>query len=130
MGLFKKKTVKLTAQQQKWNKMWELWAEEKADSPYAELMTYHSEINNGGHCQYFENFENADDIQKEMSQLEGVLPSLLVANLRIAYQAYLKWEENNRNKYAEVNLKRCDNTFLQNEQTINDILETYASKIE
>lgn len=39
-GLFKKKKVELTEAQHKFNKMWELWAEEKAESPYAELMTY------------------------------------------------------------------------------------------
>lgn len=40
-------------EQTKWDKMWELWAEEQAESPYAELMTYQSEIDNGGHDQYF-----------------------------------------------------------------------------
>ena len=63
MGLFdflKKKEVQLTDEQKKWNKMWELWSEGEADSPYAELMTYQSEINNGGHGQYFCNIENND----------------------------------------------------------------------
>ena len=41
MGLFafsKKKKGELTEAQLKWNKMWQLWAEGHADSPYAELM--------------------------------------------------------------------------------------------
>ena len=50
-GLFKKKKVKLTEKELKWNKLWELWAEGHIDSPYSELMTYQSEINNGGHAQ-------------------------------------------------------------------------------
>ena len=69
MGLFdffKKKKVELTEEQLKWNKMWELWAEEKVASPYSELMTYQSEINNGGHSQYFTNIKNVSDIQKEV----------------------------------------------------------------
>ena len=73
MGLFdflKKKKVELTEEQLKWNKMWELWTEGHADSPYAELMTYQSEINNGGHSQYFDNVSNTSDLQKEMLSLE------------------------------------------------------------
>ena len=50
--LFKKKKVELTEEQLKWNKMWDLWTDGEAESPYAELMTYQSEINNGGHGQY------------------------------------------------------------------------------
>ena len=73
MGLFdifKKKKVELTEEQLKWNKMWELWTEEKVESPYAELMTYQSEINNGGHCQYFSNVENVSDLPKEIFELD------------------------------------------------------------
>ena len=57
MGLFdifKKKKVELTEEQLKWNKMWELWTEAKVEVPYAQLMTYQSEVNNGGHDQYFQ----------------------------------------------------------------------------
>ncbi len=38
--LFKKKNTELTKEAQQWNAMWDLWAQGKADSPYAELMTY------------------------------------------------------------------------------------------
>ena len=85
MGLFdvfKKKKVELTEEQQKWNKMWELWAEGEAISPYAELMTYQGEINNGGHDQYFTNVENTGDLQKEMSALEKMLSPNLKNNLQ------------------------------------------------
>ena len=37
---FKKNKAEPTDEQKKWNKMWDLWAEGRADSPYAELMTY------------------------------------------------------------------------------------------
>ena len=70
MGLFdifKKKKVELTEEQLKWNKMWELWTEAKAEAPYAQLMTYQSEVNNGGHDQYFTNVENTSDLQAEIS---------------------------------------------------------------
>ena len=69
MGLFdifKKKKIELTEEQLRWNKTWDLWVEKKAETPYAELMTYQSEVNNGGHDQYFTKVENTGDIQKEI----------------------------------------------------------------
>ena len=72
MGLFdifKKKKAKLTEEQLKWNKMWDLWAEEKAQSPYAQLMTYQSEINNGGHDQYFTNIDNIGNAKVDGSKI-------------------------------------------------------------
>ena len=132
MGLFsffKKKEVKLTEEQRKWNKMWELWTEEKADSPYAQLMTYQSEINNGGHDQYFTNVQNTADLQNEMSILEKILPVIHKDNLRKAYRAYLVLEER-EDDLAEKTLERCDDVFYENEAELNDILEEYAKTIE
>ena len=128
-GLFKKKKVELTEAQLKFNKMWELWAEEKAESPYAELMTYQSEVNNGGHSQYFCNVENVDDLQKEMAELGRVLPFDLNENLQKAYQAHLILEKTEDEKAEEI-MERCDDVFYENEQIINQLLEKYAEKIE
>ena len=92
MGLFdvfKKKKVELTEEQQKWNKMWELWAEGEAISPYAELMTYQGEINNGGHDQYFINVENTGDLKKEMSALEKMLSPKLKNNLQLVQNSII-----------------------------------------
>ncbi len=133
MGLFdflKKKEVQLTDEQKKWNKMWELWAEGEADSPYAELMTYQSEINNGGHDQYFLNVENTGDLQKEMSVLETVLSAKLKNNLQKAYKAYLVLEEKEDDEKAEEIMEECDDVFYENEEEINHILEEYSDKIE
>lgn len=133
MGLFdmfKKKKVELTEEQLKWNKIWELWTEEKADSPYAELMTYQSEINNGGHSQYFCNVDNVSDLQKEMSALEKILTSHLYKNLQKAYKAYLILEENEYDEKAEEILEQCDDNFYENEEQINLILQEYANKLE
>ncbi len=133
MGLFdvfKKKEVELTKEELQWNKMWDLWTEQKVDSPYAELMTYQSEINNGGHDQYFLNVENTGNLEKEMSVLDKVLSAKLKDNLRKAYQAYLALEENEDDEDAEEMLEQCDDTFYENEEEINHALEEYASKIE
>lgn len=133
MGLFdifKKKKVELTQKQLKWNIMWELWTEEKAVSPYAELMTYQSEINNGGHDQYFTNVDNTGDLKKEMSALKQILSTQLKDNLDKAYQAYLVLEENEADEEAEETLGQCDDVFYENEEEINRALEEYASQIE
>ena len=129
-NIFKKKKVELTEEQQKWNKMWELWTEEKVETPYAELMTYQSEINNGGHSQYFTNVENIGDLQKEMSALEQILSKKLGTNLKKAYKAYLVLEENEDDEEAEEVLEQCDDVFYENEEEINLALEEYASKLE
>lgn len=128
-GLFKKKKVELTEAQLKFNKMWELWAEEKAESPYAELMTYQSEVNNGGHSQYFCNVENVGDLQKELTELGRVLPFDLNENLQKAYQAHLILKKTEDEKAEEI-MERCDDVFYENEQIINQLLEKYAEKIE
>ena len=132
MGLFnffKQEKVKLTEEQCKWNKMWDLWAEEKAESPYAQLMTYQSEINNGGHDQYFTNVENIADLQNEISVLETILPVIHRDNLRKAYKAYLVLKEKD-DEEAEKVLEQCDDAFYENETELNCILEEYAQKIE
>lgn len=132
MGLFdifKKKKVELTEEQLKWNKMWELWTEEKTKSPYTELMTYQSEINNGGHSQYFCNVDNVSDLKKEMSALEEILTPLLRENLQKAYKADLILEEKEDEEAEEV-LDQCDDVFYENEEQINRILQEYANTLE
>lgn len=129
MGLFdifKKKQVELTEEQRKWNKMWELWTEEKAEAPYAQLMTYQSEVNNGGHDQYFTNVENTSDLQNEISVLETILPVKHRSNFQTAHKAYMALEEDER---AAETLEQCDNVFWENEDELNRILESYAATI-
>ena len=128
-GLSKKKKVKLTEKELKWNKLWELWAEGHIDSPYSELMTYQSEINNGGHAQYFDNVSNTSDLQNEMLSLKTILPLQLSAALEQAYTAYLKLEENDDAQSEEL-LGQCDDMFYEKEEEINRILEERAAKIE
>lgn len=128
--IFKKKKVELTEEQLKWNKIWDLWTEGKAESPYAQLMTYQSEINNGGHSQYFFNVDNVSNLQEEMSALEKILTSHLYKNLRNAYKAYLILEENEDDEKAEEALEQCDDAFYENEEQVNLILREYANKLE
>ena len=141
MGLFgffkkkflKKKKVELTEEQIKfnmqWNKMWDLWVNEQAQSPYAELMTYQSEVNNGGHAQYFDNVSNTSDLQKEMQALETILPPQHRQTLKAAYEANLAIEQGGDEKAQKI-LERCDAEYYNNEPDINRILEGYAATIQ
>ncbi|MBR6567525.1 MAG: DUF4375 domain-containing protein [Clostridia bacterium] len=129
MGLFdifRKKKTELTEEQLRWNKMWNLWTEGETESPYTEFMTYQSEINNGGHDQYFLNIGNTGDLQKEMSALVLLLSPELKENLRKAYEAYIALEENEEDEKAIEILEKCDNVFYENEEEINNILEDYS----
>lgn len=129
-GFFKKRKRELSHEQKKWNKMWELWAENRADTPYAEVMTYQSEVNNGGHDQYFFNVEQTGDLQAEISILENVLSEELRSNLLTAYDAYQMLADKESDEEWEAILEGCDNVFFKNEEEINRILKEYASKIE
>lgn len=129
-SFFKKSKVKLTDEQKKWNKMWDLWVEDRTDSPYSELMTYQIEINNGGHDQYFFNIENSGNLQKEMAVLKTVLPAKLRDNLQNAYDAYLKLTNEESDEQAGTILSQYDDEFYKVEEDINRILREYASQIE
>ena len=128
--LFKTKNTDLTEEQRKWNKMWDMWVEGQVDSPYAELMTYQSEINNGGHDQYFTNVENTGDLQKEIMVLRNVLSPKLNENLKKAYESYVILEEKDEDEQAEEALSQCDDVFYENEDEVNCILEEYADKVK
>ena len=93
-------------------------------------MTYQSEVNNGGHDQYFTNIENVGDLEKEMSALERILSAKLKANLKKAYKAYRVLEEKEEDEKSEEILEQCDDIFGENEAEINQALEEYSSKIE
>ena len=130
-NFFKKsKTSDLTDEQRKWNGMWDLGVEGRVDSPYAELMTYQSEINNGGHDLYFINLENSVDLQANIAILETVLPEELQANLRKAYSAYLQLKNGKSDMQLEKIMSQCDDDFYKDEEEINCILRAYATRIE
>lgn len=119
-----------TVEQDAWDRMWELWGEGNADSPYAEVLTYQSEINNGGHDQYFFNIENTGDLKKELAVLDSVLPEVLKKNLNAAYKAYVTLQKNEDDEKAEAILNQCDEVYYENEEALDDVLNEYAAKIE
>lgn len=127
LDLFKKKKKEQPIEQLKWNKMWDLWVEEKVISPYAELMTYESEVNNGGHAQFFDNVSNIADLPNTVSVLYTILSGALKENLEKAYNAYLEAAEDDET--IDELLDECDNVFYENEREIEAFLWEYANTI-
>lgn len=125
--LFRKNKTKIPVSAEQWNRIWDMWAKGEAKAPYSQLMTYQSELYNGGHYQYFVNVSYEGTLLADMKQLETILPPKLKKALKKAYKAYLILEENDDlNEKAESVIEKCDDVFYDNEDEIKQILERYA----
>ena len=123
MGIFdifkKKKAVPTT--DQKLNKMWDLWADDKLDLPCAKLMRYESEVNNGGHSQYFFNVANCGDLAVEVEAVLSMLPEPLRENLARGYAAFSEQNDISDDVNDEL-FEECDDVFYEHEQLIIDLI--------
>ena len=114
--------------ERKWDLMWDMWAEGEAESPYAELMEYESEVNNGGHFQYFFNVANCGDLCAEVNKILPLLPEPLRENLKKGYDAFSAQEDICDYENEEL-FEECDDFFYENEQLLLDILKVYADSL-
>ena len=122
------RTRELTEAERKWNLMWDMWVQEEAISPYAELMEYESEVNNGGHSQYFFNIANCGDLKSDVKKILAVLPEPLNENLKKAYDAFSGQEDICDDENEEL-FEECDGVFYENEKLLMDILKEYANSL-
>ena len=114
--------------ERKWNHMWDLWVAGEAASPYAQLMEYESEVNNGGHSQYFFNVANCGDLKAEVETILPVLPEPLRENLERGYDAFAAQNDICDDENDEL-FEECDQVFYANEQLLTRILEKYANSL-
>lgn len=121
-------TKDLSDEDRRWNRMWDLWVAGKAESPYAELMEYESEVNNGGHSQYFFNVANCGDLKASAELLLTILPEPLCANFQKAYEAFSAQEDICDDDNWEL-FETCDTFFYNNEKLLLDLLKHYADRI-
>ena len=126
--IFKKKKAALTTDQ-KLNKMWDLWAINKLDLPCAKLMKYESEVNNGGHSQYFFNVANCGDLAVEVEAVLSMLPEPLRENLARGYAAFSEQDDISDDVNDEL-FEECDDVFYEHEQLIIDIIYEAAKSFE
>ena len=114
---------------QKLDKMWDLWAESKLESPCAKLMTYESEVNNGGHSQYFFNVANCGDLAAEVEAVLSMLPEPLRKNLARGYAAFSE-QDDISDDINDALFEECDDVFYEHEQLIIDIIYEAAKSFE
>lgn len=132
----------LTVEERKWNLMWDMWVEGNAVSPYAELMQYDSEVNNGGHFQYFINSTLMGGMNEQIGMVLDNLPQLLRDNLKKAYDTFcdLQSRYNMGDTYDAYSALEdmCDpqkfekfieydKILYENEDAIMDVLKGYAN---
>ena len=112
-------------QAENWNKMWDMWSENKLPLPLSELLTYDSEVNNGGHYQYFDSLGYISDVKKSVAIVKKLLPLGLKLNLAKAYRAYVK-----SLKEIDVDeiMEKCDNYYYSKESAIENLLNKHANK--
>ena len=126
--IFKRKKAALTTDQ-KLDKMWDLWAINKLDLPCAKLMKYESEVNNGGHSQYFYNVANCTDLAVEVEAVLSMLPEPLRENLARGYAAFSEQDDISDDVNDEL-FEECDDVFYEHEQLIIDIIYEAAKIFE
>ena len=126
-GLFKKKKALTT--EEKLNKMWDMWANGELKTPCAKLMTYESEVNNGGHSQYFFNVANCGDLKAEVEAVLPMLPEPLRENLRRGYAAFSTQQDMADDINDQV-FEKCDDVFYEHEQLLIDILYEAAKNMQ
>ena len=125
--LFKRKKETLTTEE-KLDRMWELWEIGGLKDPCAKLMTYESEVNNGGHSQYFYNIANCGDLAAEVEAVLSMLPEPLRENLNRGYTAFAAQEDISDDDNEEL-FEECDDVFYEHEQLLIDILYESAKSL-
>lgn len=125
--LFKRKKETLTTEE-KLDRMWELWEIGDLKDPCAKLMTYESEVDNGGHSQYFYNIANCGDLAAEVQAVLSMLPEPLQENLNRGYTAFAAQEDICDDDNEEL-FEECDDVFYEHEQLLIDILYESAKSL-
>lgn len=130
MGLFnflRKKTTPLT-EEERLDRLWELWEIGDLKAPCAQLMTYEAEVNNGGHGQYFFNIANTGDLKTEIDIILPMLPQLLRENLERGYRAFIGQDDISDDVNEEL-FEECDSVFYENKRLLIDVLKSCANSL-
>lgn len=131
-----KKNVKEedTFSDEKWNKMIDLWVDYELNHPIKDVLTYDSEVNNGGHLQFFENCNN--ELDEMLISLKDNLPEDIYINLKKAYDVYTSSDINIENvddyvgEALEDRFREYDSYYYNNNYKVNEVLRNYASTLD
>ena len=127
LDVLKKKKTTLTPDE-KLDRMWAMWANNELKLPCAKLMTYESEVNNGGHSQYFFNIANCGNLAAEVEAVLPMLPEPLRENLSRGYVAFAA-QKNISDDDNDALFEECDDVFYDHEQLLIDILYEAAKSL-
>lgn len=108
--------------------MWDLWVEGNIPAPYLQLMEYDSEVNNGGHSQYFVNTDNCGNLKQEVDIVLSMLPEPLNTNLKTAFAAFSAMDDIS-NPFGDELLDKCDTLFYAQESVLLDLLQKFADTL-
>ena len=92
-------------------------------------MKYESEVNNGGHSQYFFNVANGGNLAEEVEAVLSMLPEPLRENLARGYAAFSA-QDDISDDVNEALFEECDDVFYEHEQLIIDIIYETAKNFE
>ena len=138
MGFFKKLFGKKDGGDgnDKWNAMWELWEQGEIPSPYNEMRTYDSEMQSGGHLQFFINRAlRQENIFAVMAALRETLPAGHAENVAQAYRQYcmLGLDTGSDREIMQAldddPLAASDRWYDEHEEELLDVLEAYADSL-
>lgn len=118
----------LTEKERKWNMMWDKWMEGTIESPYAELIEYDEEINNGGHYQYFFNVAVLGGSPESIEMIIELLPAPLNDNLKKAFDAFSSQEDDCDDSNFDL-FQECDEFFYENETLLLEALLAYPDEL-
>jgi hypothetical protein len=127
LDVLKKKKTTLTPDE-KLDRMWAMWANNELKLPCAKLMTYESEVNNGGHSQYFFNIANYGNLAAEVEAVLPMLPEPLRENLSRGYVAFAA-QKHISDDDNDALFEECDDVFYDHEQLLIDILYEAAKSL-
>lgn len=127
---FKPHSSKIIADPNKWNYMIDLWVDNKLDNPIQHLITYDSEVNNGGHLQFFENCH--EELPEIIPLIKTYLSKNMAKNLQDAYDLYLNLNPNTYSIDTFVDVARedhfdkFDNYYYEHDKEVNQVLTKYS----
>lgn len=123
-GFKSKKTKEIQERKERWEKIENLWYDDKIPSPYDTLMFYAADIRNSGHSIFFDRLQENDLTSGIMDKLLPLLPTNLEENVIEAYRAYIRLKEEGKDDETVYDeLVKYNRFFVEHDEEILEILE-------
>ncbi len=113
--------LNLRAEGERWNRMWQMYAEGTLDSEAQALCEYSAAVNGEGHAGFFDN--NKEHLEEHMRVLRKILPDDMYKGLSLAYESIGSEEETE-------SCDAADTYFFEHEYEISFLLRDIAHRID